>query len=324
MEFILCGLRESIRILQTRRFAMMAFRRSLAVSTVMVVIVGGLVNLSPLAALAQNGDTKIVAMDTGGENLRTLVGAAGERFGTPSMSPRGDTLLYDMSPTGQFGATHVFTVRPDAEEKAKDLGVGNAPSWSPDGARIVFHVTAGNRDEIKPGVWVMNADGTGRTWLCEGKAARFSPDGHRLLFIDNPDGQGEGIYRLDMRTDEILPMLDHVYQRIAGACWSPDGKRIAVIVRQASAAELLLVAAEGDDRSATIRLTEDIGWRPNWSSDGKFLLLWVRDDQGSRQLHRLEVDSEKEPEILAHQDESSFNSDGIWSPDDKQILWIRD
>jgi Tol biopolymer transport system component len=262
-------------------------------------------------------------MDASGENLRTLVSAAGERFGTPSLSPDGDTLLYDRSSTGAFGTTHIYTLRIGAEEKAKDLGAGNAPNWSPDGSLIAFHITAENRDAIKPGVWVMNADGTKRTWLFEGKAARFSSDGKRLLFVDNPDGQGEGIYQFDLDTNEITAMLDHAYRRVAGACWSPDGKRIAVIVRHANDAELLLVATEGDDRSATIRLTADIGYRPNWSPDGKHLLLWVRNEEGRRQLHRLEVEGESVPEKLAHQDESEFNSDGIWSPDGKQILWSR-
>ena len=304
---------------------MMAIRRSLAISTLLMVFVGGLVGLSPLAVQAQSVDTKIVVMDAGGENLRTLVAAAGERFGTPSLSPDGRVLLYDKSPTGGFGATQLYATRLDApQQEPKNLGAGNAPTWSPDGSRIAFHITRENRDQIKPGVWVMNADGTGRTWLSEGKAARFSPDGNRILFIDQPDGHGEGIYELDLRTDQTMPMLDHAYQRIAGACWSPDGKRIAVIVRHASDAELFLVAAEGEDRTATIRLTADIGYRPNWSPDGKYLLLWVRDDEGRRRLHRLEVDGDAAPEKLAHQDESSFNSDGIWSPDGKQILWTRD
>ena len=97
-----------------------------------------------------------------------------------------------------------------------------------------------------------------------------------------------------------------------------------MIVRQPDDAELLLVSAEGEDRSAKVRLTTDIGYRPNWSPDGKHLLIWVRDAEGRRQLYRVEVDSDQAPEKLAHQDESSFNSDAIWSPDGKQILWTRE
>jgi len=276
-------------------------------------------------ARGQDGPTDIVAMDLDGENLKTLMAVPGQWCGTPSISRDGKTLLYDMSPPKASGVTHLFTARLDRpEEPPKDLGPGYAPAWSPDGDRIAFYMTSSNRDGIKKGIWVMHADGTGRTWLCEGRWARFSPDGNRVLFADKPPGQGDSIYTLDLRTDEIMPLLDQPQTKIAGGGWSPDGKRVCVVVRHSSSdGELLIVNSEGEDRTAVSRLKGDLGWRPDWSPDGKHVLVWIRKGDDHNVLHLVEVDSEQEPQALAHQ-ESEFNSDAVFSPDGKEIVWIRD
>ena len=41
-------------------------------------------------------------------------------------------------------------------------------------------------------------------------------------------------------------------------------------------------------------------------------------------MHRIEVDTQREPEMLARQDEGRRNSDATWSADGKQIVFISD
>jgi Tol biopolymer transport system component len=41
-------------------------------------------------------------------------------------------------------------------------------------------------------------------------------------------------------------------------------------------------------------------------------------------MHRIEVDSKRDPELLAHQDEGRMNSDPNWSPDGSQIVFMSD
>ena len=300
-------------------------RGSARVRFVRAWVVGAMLGLVAASAVAQDGPTAVVAMESGGENFKTLMAVPNQWCGTPSISPDGKTLLYDMSPPKASGVTHLFTARLDRpDESPKDLGPGYAPAWSPEGDRIAFYMTSNNRDGVKKGIWVMHADGTGRTWLCEGRWARFSPDGNRVLFADKPLGQGDGIFALDLRTDEIMPLLDQPYTKIAGGGWSPDGKRVCVVVRHSNNdGELLIVNSEGEDRTAVSRLKADLGWRPDWSPDGKHVLLWIRKGDDHNRLHLVEVDSAREPQELAHQ-ESTFNSDAVFSPDGKQIMWIRD
>lgn len=288
-----------------------------------------LINLGPLLtaqAVSPQGPTDVVAMNLDGTNFRTIAAVPGQWCGTPSLSPDGRTLLYDMSPPRASGITRLFTARLDRpEEPPKDLGPGYAPAWTPEADRVAFYMTSNNRDGVKKGIWVMHADGSGRTWLCEGRWARFSPDGQRVMFADKPAGKGDGIYVLDLRTDEITPLLDESYAKIAGGGWSPDGRRACVVVRHSNTdGELLIVNTEGEDRKPVSRLRADLGWRPDWSPDGKHVVVWIRKaDEDHNRLHLIEVDSDREPTELAHQ-ESKFNSDAVFSPDGKQVIWIRD
>ena len=307
------------------------------------------------AATAQEGvdTTAIVIMDADGENLRTLYRKPGHLGGTPSISPDGKLLLFDDRATLTYGQTRIYTMPvavaagkdaaardteaddfpiPADPAAATDLGLGYAPVWSPDSKQIAFYHQANNPDGQTPGVWTMNADGSNRRWRCEGKAPRWSPDGKRLAIV--VDGHsGDSIIYYDFDAQLTQRALDRDYPNIAGAAWSPDGKRLAILIpSRAGNGQLLLAAvpertpADADappPATATVRFAGDIGWRPDWSSDGKYLLFWIRDAKQHRRLQRLEVDGTSAPELLKHQEEYIFNSDATWSPDSKQVLWIR-
>ena len=67
-------------------------------------------------------------------------------------------------------------------------GSDTRPSWSPDGARILFTSTRDDNEEI----YVMNADGSEATRLTENTVAdhspRWSTDGLRVVFVSRRDG----------------------------------------------------------------------------------------------------------------------------------------
>jgi TolB protein len=78
---------------------------------------------------------------------------------------------------------------------ANDLGNDAFPVYSPDGTRIAFTGWDTNLDAATAEVFVMNADGTGRTQLTqntfEDSYPAWSPDGQRLAFQSARDGNLE-------------------------------------------------------------------------------------------------------------------------------------
>src|SRR5688500_14146475 len=68
---------------------------------------------------------------------------------------------------------------------------GGSPSWSPDGAKIVFYSERDGNSEI----YVMNADGSRPTRLTRHPAndgsPSFSPDGTKIAFDTDRDGNFE-------------------------------------------------------------------------------------------------------------------------------------
>ncbi|HXG48727.1 MAG TPA: carboxypeptidase regulatory-like domain-containing protein, partial [Methylomirabilota bacterium] len=140
-------------------------------------------------------------------------------------------------------------------------------SWSANGARIAFARPA-NPDDPQ-GLYVISANGgagTVHTFPGEPRDPALSPDGNRLAFAAQFNGQyeiylmnvnGTGLQRLTFNPDDDLE-----------PAWSPDGRTIAcaskrggdfeiVIVDEMTGQELVLTSNSVDDRE------------PAWSPDGE-------------------------------------------------------
>jgi Tol biopolymer transport system component len=154
------------------------------------------------------------------------------------------------------GESHILLVDPSGRSAPRDLGQGWAPSWSPDGRRLVFgyEVARGGRG---PGggldrLFVMNADGSGRHALpvpalesrrFEDWGASWSPDGSRIAFTHTVWPAGEdhtspladfgrsAIYVLDLVHGGLrrVSTLSDTGDLPLGVTWSPDGRRLAYL-----------------------------------------------------------------------------------------------
>src|SRR4051812_2101283 len=126
----------------------------------------------------------IFAMDPDGSNPRPLVKLPGMRWhGSPTWSHDGKMVAFDAT-SGAFSASHVYVyvVKGPFKGMLRNMGTGLFPAFSPDDSTIAF---GGPGDPARgqagvPGVWLMNADGTNRRWLCDGDHPKWSPDGKRL------------------------------------------------------------------------------------------------------------------------------------------------
>ena len=120
----------------------------------------------------------------------------------PGSEPSG---LLAFSRAGR-GEGHVLVVDPAGPARPRDLGPGIAPSWSPDGKRLVFVSGEVGRARI----FVMNGDGSDRRPLpvpaaaaspSEDWAPAWSPDGDRIAFTRTAGGRS-AVYVFDVARGE--------------------------------------------------------------------------------------------------------------------------
>ncbi|MGH9142701.1 MAG: S9 family peptidase [Vicinamibacterales bacterium] len=112
------------------------------------------------------------------------------------------------------------------------------PQCAPDGKTVAFVVTQIDVKEDKPGIshiWTVGLDGHNERQVTSSteseSAPRFSPDGKYLSFTSSRPGKAKGnqVWLLDRSGGEAA-QLTEVKGRLQGYEWSPDSKRLALVV----------------------------------------------------------------------------------------------
>lgn len=111
------------------------------------------------------------------------------------------------------------------------------PQLSPDGQSIAYVVSTTDVKEDKSSshIWLTNFDGTNDRQITFGQESesspRFSPDGKYISFTSSRPGKARGsqVWLLDRSGGEAQQLTD-VKGRIQGYEWSPDSKRLALVM----------------------------------------------------------------------------------------------
>ena len=105
----------------------------------------------------------------------------------------------------------------------------NDAQISPDGSRVVYTRQAVNKleDKWESSLWIVNADGSQHRFLVKGSAARWSPDGKRLLYLAEGEPKGSQIFVRWVDVDGPATQITHVLETPRNTRWSPDGKSVA-------------------------------------------------------------------------------------------------
>jgi Tol biopolymer transport system component len=272
----------------------------------------------PSSAAALN---ELWVINADGTGLKRLVDTPGYTCGSPEWSPDNKWIAYDTWKAGQnLEESQIAVVRADGTG-LKILGIGAMPSWSPDGAQLVFHQYGVNNDGTRNGnedsIVVMNADGTGREQILQHWGSpRWARRGNRIVSIlDN----NLAVYDLETGIERtILPRPESMYW---GFGISPDGTRICFGGYSAS---LFLATLDERSMKAASRTLVPAGkcHYPSFAPDGRRIVFsWFRDGDKVAQLYTMDVDADKEPKLLAGQAPNQSSWGPNWSPDGKTIVF---
>ena len=138
------------------------------------------------------------------------------------------------------------------------------PSWSPDGTTILFASRRAPR-----GIYIMNADGTGRRRLSSGNSPVWSPDGSKIAFR-LLEGRHSNIVVMDPDGTNVTPLTDGSGNAWT-LSWSPDGSRIAFATVSDDGVLLEVMNADGTNRTKLADQVMFVMQRAlpvSWSPDG--------------------------------------------------------
>ncbi len=129
-------------------------------------------------------------------------------------------------------AAAVLAAAPDdrlSVERYLDWEQVSDPQIAPDGSRIVYtrqwvDVMA---DRWESSLWVVEADGTKNRFLTKGSAARWSPDGTRIAYLEEAPPGGPQVHVRWMDAEGATSQVTRVTETPSNLRWAPDGRSIA-------------------------------------------------------------------------------------------------
>jgi Tol biopolymer transport system component len=195
-----------------------------------------------------------------------------------------------------------------------------------------------NRD--RGGIWVMNADGSGRRRITNPPPAAgggatdydpsWSPDGKRIVFrtergryVRDPHGSGaQGIFVVDVRTRrerEIQPRTGGLFP-----AWSPNGKWIAMTGVRAGRESIVVEKPDGT-LVRKIDLQIQAGECSTWSPDSSRIAFCGHDGDGNWAVWVMRADGTDQRQLthpkLVQPAGTGGDYPGAWSPDGKEIAY---
>jgi len=202
----------------------------------------------------------------------------------PAWSPGGDRIAY----AADAGAVRKIFVREVDGGDGEAITTGDAddiqPSWSPDGAAILF-VRAGT-----PG-------------------RRLEPGDVFGCYT------GGDVWQIDVATRRQTPVVENAFN----PCWSPDGQRIAAEASWAGPRRLWVLDKMGrNPQQVTTDVSEEIEHlRPRWSPDGRKLVFQVL-ERTKFDVRVVDVETKR---LTAVTDDPVQDIEPSWSPSGRYIYF---
>jgi len=225
----------------------------------------------------------------------------------------------------QITAKQKFDIQPFTVEKLYMTHYIGESTWSPDGKQIAFISNISGRDNI----WVVSAESGWPTQLTVSNQSQsspaWSPTGRWIAYMSDTDGNEQfDIFLVAASNGQVVNLTNTPGISEGSMVWSPDGERLAYIVKARDAAnweidvmEILTKKVTHVTRNTPKNLSNYV---VAWSRDGKSLVFNQQDAAGKDgNIFIANVASGKVTNLTPHQGEQKFSATDI-SPDGKTIL----
>ena len=188
--------------------------------------------------------------------------------------------------------------------------------YSPDGTRIAFTSTRGNKSHV----FVMPARGGAATQVTppdySASFPSWSPDGKRIAFEANIGG-GNGIWVVGIDGGEPVRVTPASMYASWGD-WAPDGSRIAFISNRAGSMDVYTIPVAGGEPKQ-ITNHKDNEWSPRWSPDSKRLAFYSTWEGRMTDVHVVSAEGGETRQVTDHPAE---DYQPAWSPDGKWLAFM--
>lgn len=223
--------------------------------------------------------------------------------GNPAWSPDGSQIVFESGRDNQmmtYVNHDIYVMAADGShvQRLTDDGADEGgPRWSPRGGWIAYVKMEYFSDQalIENPAWdiyVMNVDGTQQTQLTKGPSNElepaWSPDGTRIAFISDRNGQNFDIYVMDADGSNVKQLTDDSANEF-GPVWSPDGKQIVFNSDRNGNVQLFMMSLDG---THLVELTENDSNSAyaDWSPDGERIVFESDRDTGEANIYVMDAD----------------------------------
>ena len=193
-------------------------------------------------------------------------------------------------------------------------GTAESPSWSINN-KIVFALDNQlyTMDTNGGNVAMVSADG-GATAIA-GLQPSWSPDGSRIVFVSEQDGNRE-IYVVNADGSNLLRLTDDA-NIDEDPEWSPNGAQIAFVTNRDGNREIYVMSADGSNPvRLTTNDTDDV--YPSWSSDST-RIAFAADRDGNREIYIMNTDGSNAVRLTNN---GVVDEQPTWTSNNSQIVFV--
>jgi Tol biopolymer transport system component len=246
------------------------------------------------------------------------------RCGSPEWSHDGSRIIFDTMPMNEVPVTRLKTFELDGGRLVTtDLGLGNCPTFSPSDDRIAF-LNNSNVGGAELGVWLMQADGSGRRSLGDYGRPKWSPDSRQFLIVSF--SRPRQVTIMDVRPEKSGPLQIPEQNIFWEPSWAGEGTIVAAIgPGEADTIALIDVSDPAQGKIKEILWTKGKGlditpYHPLYSPTTRRCVFVGAEPKGMA-LYSFQHGQPGPPQRLEPEGYDNLIQDLAYSPDGRYVLF---